>query len=76
MMSRDKEMNRRKNPEPDINRQNYKDKIIAKAKETLMNKFDFTEPEAHKYIQKRAMDSGTDMIETCEMIILLFEESD
>lgn len=43
--------------------------IIEKAKEILMNRNNMTEVEAHKYIQKTSMDSGTNMIETAEMII-------
>lgn len=30
-----------------------------------------TEPEAHRYLQKCAMDSGTKIVETAEMVILL-----
>ncbi len=46
-------------------------KIIEQAKALLMDRHHMTEPEAHKYLQKCAMDSGTDMLETAEMIISL-----
>lgn len=46
-------------------------KTIAAAKEILMDRHHMTEPEAHKYLQKCAMDSGTNMLETAEMIISL-----
>ena len=46
-------------------------KIIEQAKSLLMERHHMTEPEAHKYLQKCAMDSGTDMLETAEMIISL-----
>ncbi len=46
-------------------------KIIEQAKALLMERHHMTEPEAHKYLQKCAMDSGTDMLETAEMIISL-----
>lgn len=69
-------MNRRKNPESDNTRRNYKENIMDKAKRLLMSRFSFTEPEAHKYIQKCAMDSGTGITETCEMLILLYDAGD
>ena len=46
-------------------------KVINQAKAILMERHHMTEPEAHKYLQKCAMDSGTDMLETAEMIISL-----
>ena len=46
-------------------------KVIEQAKALLMDRHHMTEPEAHKYLQKCAMDSGTDMLETAEMIISL-----
>ena len=46
-------------------------KVINQAKALLMERHHMTEPEAHKYLQKCAMDSGTDMLETAEMVISL-----
>lgn len=46
-------------------------KIIDQAKGILMERHHMTEPEAHRYLQKCAMDSGTDLKETAEMIISL-----
>lgn len=46
-------------------------KIIDQAKEILMDRHHMTEPEAHKYLQKCAMDSGTSLRETAEMVISL-----
>ncbi|MCR5655959.1 MAG: ANTAR domain-containing protein [Butyrivibrio sp.] len=48
-------------------------KTIDKAKEVLMNRHHMSEPEAHKYLQKCAMDSGTSMLETAEMVLTLNE---
>lgn len=45
--------------------------IINEAKALLMGRNNMTEPEAHRYIQKCAMDSGTGIVETAEMIISL-----
>lgn len=60
---RAKERNKTKNDEDK--------KTIAAAKEILMSRHHMTEPEAHKYLQKCSMDSGTRMVETAEMIISL-----
>ncbi|ROR27449.1 response regulator NasT [Mobilisporobacter senegalensis] len=46
-------------------------KTIAKAKAILMERNNMSEEEAHRYIQKTSMDSGTKMVETAEMILSL-----
>ncbi|WP_029501930.1 ANTAR domain-containing response regulator [Lachnoclostridium phytofermentans] len=43
--------------------------IITRAKTLLMERNKMTEEEAHRYIQKTSMDSGTNMVETAEMIL-------
>ncbi|MGN0334753.1 MAG: ANTAR domain-containing response regulator [Lachnospiraceae bacterium] len=47
--------------------QNY----INNAKWVLMERNHMTEQEAFRYIQKCSMDSGTNMMETAQMILLL-----
>lgn len=42
---------------------------IKQAKEILMNRNHMSEQEAHRYIQKCSMDSGTNMVETAQMIL-------
>lgn len=44
---------------------------IAKAKILLMERNNLTEEEAHRYIQKTSMDSGTNMVETAQMLLTL-----
>ena len=46
-------------------------RIIEKAKAILMERNHMTEPEAHHYLQKCAMDSGNKLTETAEMILVL-----
>ena len=46
-------------------------KVIEDAKALLMERNHMTEEEAHRYIQKCSMDTGTNMIETAEMITTL-----
>lgn len=45
--------------------------VIGEAKELLMERNGMTESEAHRYIQKCSMDSGTNLVETAQMIISL-----
>lgn len=47
-------------------------KILDEAKAILMNRNNMSELEAHRYIQKTSMDSGTNMVETAGMILNLF----
>lgn len=47
-------------------------KKLDDAKEILMNRNGMSEEEAHRYIQKISMDSGTNMVETAEMILNLY----
>lgn len=47
--------------------QNY----INNAKWVLMERNHMTEQEAFRYIQKSSMDSGTNMVETAQMILLM-----
>ena len=44
---------------------------IDKAKALLMERNNMTEEEAHRYLQKCRMDSGTNMVETAQMVISL-----
>lgn len=47
-------------------------KIISQAKELLMEKNGCTEEEAHRYLQKQSMDSGTNLVETAQMVLDMF----
>lgn len=51
------------------NRQEHE--LILQAKNLLMERNNMTEEEAHRYIQKCSMDSGTNMTETAQMVISL-----
>lgn len=43
--------------------------LIKEAKAVLMNRNHMSEEEAHRYIQKCSMDSGTNMVETAQMVL-------
>lgn len=45
--------------------------VIDEAKVLLMERNNMTESEAHRYIQKCSMDSGTNLVETAQMVISL-----
>lgn len=45
--------------------------VIGEAKALLMERNHFSEQEAHRYLQKRSMDSGTSLMETAQMILSL-----
>ena len=62
---------RKKNKRPGV--RSAKDRQdIENAKKLLMNRNNMTEPEAHRYLQKTAMDTGTSMVETAQMVLDLF----
>ena len=72
MMSHDFVRRRKKRNSPPI-RSKEERQILQKAKETLMERNDMTEEEAHRYMQKSSMDSGTNMAEAAEMILTMIE---
>lgn len=45
--------------------------LIRQAKELLMERNNMSESQAHRYLQKCSMDSGTSLVETAEMVISL-----
>ena len=46
--------------------------MIKKAKMVLMDRNNMTEEEAHRYLQKTSMDSGTSLVEMSEMVLKMF----
>ena len=45
----------------------------GQAKELLMDRNHLSEEEAHRYIQKCSMDSGTNMVETAQMVLSMMQ---
>jgi len=71
MMSYNYTRKKKKNKDkPSPRTEEYK-AIINKAKLVLMERNNMTEEEAHRYIQKNSMDTGTNMVEMAEMILSL-----
>jgi len=54
-----------------IKRSAEETRLVARAKELLMEQNHMSETEAHRYLQKCSMDSGTNLVETAEMVISL-----
>ncbi len=62
---------RRKRREKPRERSEQETKLIKQAKELLMARNHMTEEEAHRYLQKCSMDSGTNMVEAAQMVLMM-----
>ena len=74
MMLRTMERKRKKRRQELKNRNPEQQAVIKNAKELLMARNNMTEAEAHRYLQKHSMDSGTNMVETAEMVLSIMNE--
>ena len=63
-----KKKKRRQAPRARSEEENH---IISEAKALLMERNHFSEEEAHRYLQKNSMDSGTGLLETAQMVLSL-----
>ncbi len=61
---------RRRHQQPKI-RSVQEEAVISQAKELLMARNHMDEGEAHRYLQKCSMDSGTDMAETAQKVLAM-----
>lgn len=71
MILRQMERQRKKNKKP-RKRTEREENYIRNAKFLLMERNHLTEEEAHRYIQKSSMANGTNMVETAQMILMMF----
>ena len=71
MMSQAITRRRRKEKAKPKVRRPEEESLIKEAKELLMSRNHMTEEEAHRYIQKSSMDSGTNMVETAQMVLYM-----
>ena len=72
MMAEGIERRRRKTKWKPKVRSAEEENAIKEAKELLMARNHLTEEEAHRYLQKSSMDSGTNMVETALMVLSKF----
>lgn len=49
--------------------------VITEAKALLMERNHMSEEEAHRYLQKSSMESGTNMLETAQMVLTIMRET-
>lgn len=64
---------RRKRLQPKV-RTAEEEAVLTDAKTLLMERNHMTEQEAHRYLQKCSMDSGTNMVEAAEMVLTMMKE--
>lgn len=73
LMTHNMELRRRRQRAKPKERNEEERKLIQKAKEVLMSRNHMTEEEAHKYMQKCSMDSGTNIVETAQMVLAMMK---
>lgn len=73
MMVQNMERRKRKQKQKQKMRSTEDRAIIDKAKALLMERNNMTEEDAHRYIQKCSMDSGTNMVETAQMVLSIMD---
>lgn len=71
MMCESQRKRRKEKKKAPLERSGEERQLISQAKALLMERNHMTESEAHRYIQKCSMDSGTNMVETAQMVISL-----
>lgn len=74
MMLQNMDRRRRKRKQERKGRSPDQQEAIQKAKRLLMERNNMSEGEAHRYLQKSSMDSGTNMVETAEMVLSIMSE--
>ncbi len=72
MMSYQYQRRKKKEKERPKQRSEEEQALIKKAKLVLMDRNNMTEEEAHRYLQKTSMDSGTNLVEMAEMVLKMY----
>lgn len=72
MMSYQYQKRKKKEKEKPKQRSEEQKAMIQKAKLVLMDRNNMTEEEAHRYLQKTSMDSGTNLVEMAEMVLKMY----
>ncbi len=71
MMENVVERRRKKRQEKPKVRRPEEEAVLKEAKKLLMERNHMTEEEAHRYLQKCSMDSGTNLVETAQMVLVI-----
>ena len=75
MILMQQERKRRKEKKKPKLRSEKEQNYISNAKMLLMERNHLSEDDAYRYIQKCSMDSGTNMVETAQMVLMLLYDS-
>ena len=75
MMCQAQTQRKKKQKNKPSKRTSEQEQLIKEAKTLLMERNHMTETQAHRYIQMCSMDSGTNLVETAQMVISLNHES-
>lgn len=75
MMLRQLERRKKKDRKKPKKRSEKEENYIRNAKFLLMERNCLTEEEAHRYLQKCSMDSGTNLVVTAQMVLMLLYDS-
>ena len=73
MMAENQERRRKKERLRPRERSQEEKELLKEAKSILMQRNRMTEEEAHRYLQKCSMDSGTNMVETARMVLSMMK---
>ena len=73
MMERNISRRRKRRPSMPKERRPEEQAVIDEAKKLLIERNHMTEEEAHRYIQKCSMDSGTNMAEMAQMVLSMMK---
>ncbi len=72
MMSYQYQRRKKKDKDKPKARSEEEKAVIMKAKHILMDRNNMTEEDAHRYLQKNSMDSGTNLVDMAEMVLKMF----
>lgn len=71
MMVQNIEQRRRRRREAPRTRKPEEEALIREAKKLLMERNHMSEEEAHRYLQKCSMESGNNLVETAQMVLVM-----
>jgi response regulator NasT len=52
-----------------VSRNREDEHIVADAKRLLINRYSMTEEQAHRYIQKKSMDTGRKLVDIAKIVL-------
>ena len=74
MMTDDIARRRKKKEQLPQKRSAQEELLVKEAKEVLMDRNNMSEEEAHRYLQKSSMESGTSLVETAQMVLMMYQQ--